>query len=86
MKEVSSMKVVRWLFWLSGAYGVVVLLPLYFLESLIAAYNAPAITHPEFYYGFIGVALSFQVLFFIIGTDPVRYRLAILPSILEKFS
>jgi hypothetical protein len=46
----------------------------------------PAITHPESYYGFIGVALAWQVLFFIISADPVRYRGAMWPAILEKIS
>ena len=76
----------RCVFWMSGAYGIVVLLPLYFMESLLATYNPPEITHPDFYYGFIGITLAFQVLFLIIGNDPVRYRLAIIPAILEKFS
>jgi hypothetical protein len=44
----------------------------------------PAITHPEFYYGFIGLALAFQVLFIIISTDPVRFRPAMIAGILEK--
>ena len=33
---------------------------------------------------FIGVALAWQVLFFLIARDPVRYRLAMLPGALEK--
>src|SRR5262245_42244028 len=46
----------------------------------------PPITHPEHYYGFIGVALAWQVLFLIIAKDPVRYRLAMIPATLEKLS
>ena len=38
------------------------------------------------FYGFIGVALAWQVLFLIIARDPVRYRGAIWAAILEKLS
>ena len=44
------------------------------------------ITHPEFYYGFVGVTLAWQVVFLVIATNPARYRIMIIPSILEKFS
>jgi hypothetical protein len=39
----------------------------------------PAITHPEFYYGFVGVATTWQVTFLIIRRDPKRYR-PLMPS------
>jgi hypothetical protein len=44
----------------------------------------PPITHPEHFYGFIGVALAWQILFFVIARDPIRYRAAMIPAILEK--
>ncbi len=44
----------------------------------------PAITHPEFFYGFVGVTLAWQVLFVLIATDPVRYRPAMPVAVLEK--
>jgi len=44
------------------------------------------IVQPGFYYGFLGVAVAFQFVFLIIASDPLRYRLMILPSILEKAS
>src|SRR5258708_7936424 len=74
----------RYVFTLAGIYGLVVLLPLYFLERRIGEDQPPAITHAEFYYGFIGVAVAWQVVFLIIGRDPGRYRLLMLPAILEK--
>lgn len=46
----------------------------------------PAITHPEFFYGFIGVSLAAQFMFFIISRDPVRYKPLMIASILEKVS
>ena len=51
-----------------------------------AANTRHAITHPEYFYGFIGVGLAWQVAFLIIATDPRRYRPLIIPSIIEKFS
>jgi hypothetical protein len=71
-------------FLVAGIYGLVVMSPQYFLEQQIGRDYPPAITHPEHFYGFIGVALAWQVLFLIIARDPVRYRLAMLPAVLEK--
>lgn len=73
-------------FFIAGVYGLVVLVPQYFMEGKVGRDYPPPVTHPEFYYGFIGVALAWQVLFFIIARDPVRYRVAMWPAILEKVS
>ena len=78
------MRFARTLFLIAGIYGLVVLLPQYFLEEKNGRDFPPAITHPEYYYGFIGVALAWQVLFLIISSDPLRYRQMMIPSILEK--
>jgi hypothetical protein len=80
------MRFARWVFCVSGAWGVLVVTPLFFLESRLSADYPPAITHPEYYYGFVGVCLAFQVLFLIIGTDPVRLRPAMVAAMLEKLS
>lgn len=72
------------MFLAAGVYGLLVLLPQYFLEQRTGRDHPPAITHPEFYYGFVSVGLAWQVLFLIIARDPVRYRLMMLPSMLEK--
>jgi hypothetical protein len=61
-----------------------VLVPQFFLEERIGRDFPPPITHPEHFYGFIGVALSWQVAFLIIAYDVRRYRLMILPAALEK--
>lgn len=60
------------------------MLPQYFLEHATGRMYPPAITHPEYYYGFIGVTVAWQVVFLIIAQDPVRYRPMMIPSILEK--
>jgi len=78
------MKFARRLFLIAGIYGLIVLLPQYFLEAKNGRDFPPPITHPEYYYGFIGVGLAWQVLFLIIAQDPVRYRAAMIPAVLEK--
>lgn len=72
------------LYQVAATYGVIVLLPLYFTVDKMGRDYPPAITHVEFLYGFTGVALAWQLMFFIIARDPQRYRLAMLPGILEK--
>ena len=69
---------------IAGIYGFIVLLPQYFLEDKTGRDFPPPITHSEFYYGFIGLALTWQLLFLLLSTDPVRYRLMMIPSMFEK--
>lgn len=73
-------------FRIAGIYGLIALLPQYFLEERIAIDFPPAITHPEHFYGFVGVALAWQFAFLLIAHDPLKYRLFMLPAILEKLS
>ncbi len=79
------MRFARWVFLLAGIYGILVLAPQYFMEARVGRDFPPPITHPENFYGFIGVALAWQVLFLIVSRDPARYRLAMIPAALEKF-
>jgi hypothetical protein len=60
------------------------MLPLYFAESIINGLFPPAITHPEFYYAFIGVGIAWQVAFVLIAREPQRLRPIMLPAVLEK--
>jgi hypothetical protein len=78
------MKFAKIVFLIAGIQGFLILTPMYFLENKIGRDTPPAITHPEHFYGFVGVALAWQVLFLVLSTDPMRYRPMILPSILEK--
>lgn len=50
------MKFAKRVFSVAGLYGVIVIVPMYFAEGRIGRDHPPAITHPEFYYGFLGVA------------------------------
>ena len=78
------MKFARWVFLIAGIYGVLALAPMYFQEAMVAQTRPPAITHAEYYYGFIGVALAWQVLFLQLSRDPRRHRPLMIPAILEK--
>jgi hypothetical protein len=80
------MQFARRVFHIAGIYGLVVLLPQYFMEGRLGRDYPPPINHPEHFYGFIGVATAWQVAFLIIARDPARYRLLMLPGILEKLS
>lgn len=80
------MKFAKWVFRIAGIYGILAVAPLYFSESRIARDQPPAITHPEYYYGFAGVTLAWQIAFLVIASDPSRFRLLILPAIVEKLS
>lgn len=80
------MKFARYSFAAAGAVGILVLVPMYFLLEKTGVDNPPPVTHPEFYYGFIGVALAFQIVFLIIATDPIKYRPLMLASIIEKLA
>ena len=80
------MKFARIVFAVAAAYGLLVLLPLYFLRNAIAISAPPAITHPELYYGFVGVTVLWQLVFVLIATDPSRYRPLMLLAVLEKLA
>ena len=80
------MKFAKIVFWIAGIWGVLVVTPLYFMFDLIGRQDPPPITHPGFFYGFVGAGLAWQIVFFVIATDPVRYRPLMIPSMLEKVS
>jgi hypothetical protein len=80
------MRFAKIVFLVAGIYGLLILAPIYFMENAIGQRTPPAITHTEYFYGFLGAGLAWQVLFLVLSVDPVRYRAMILPSILEKVS
>lgn len=79
------MKFAKYAFSIAGIYGILVMLPQYFLEEKNGREFPPPVNHPEYYYGFIGVVLAWQILFLILAKNPVRYRAMMIPAILEKF-
>jgi hypothetical protein len=56
------------------------------MESRIGRDMPPAITHPEYFYGFVGLAVVWQLCFLLIARQPARLR-AIMPvTVLEKLA
>jgi hypothetical protein len=80
-----AVRFARWLFTGAGLYGVTVLTPNLLLETTIARAST-SFTHPIYFYGFVDIALTWQVLFLLTGRDPVRYRPVMLVGVLEKIS
>ena len=74
----------RRLFRFAGVYGLLAIVPLYFMEARLGRDFPPVITHPEFFYGFLGVTLAWQVMFLMLSLDPIRHRWLMLPAFLEK--
>jgi uncharacterized membrane protein YjjP (DUF1212 family) len=73
-------------FLIAAIYGFIVLLPQYFLEEQTGRDFPPAITHPEYFYGFIGIAVAWQMVFVIISRDPIRYRALMPIAVVEKIA
>ena len=73
-------------FWVAALYGFLAIVPQFFLEDKTGRDFPPAITHAEFFYGFLGVAFAWQVAFVLIARDPIRFRPMMIPSALEKIA
>jgi hypothetical protein len=78
------MRFAKIVFWVAGIGGLLVITPLYFMFDLIGRNDPPPITHPGFFYGFVGVALAWQIAFVFIATDTARFRPLLIPCVLEK--
>jgi hypothetical protein len=80
------MQFAKRVFSIAGVYGLIALLPQYALEQRLNQDFPPPITHPEHFYGFIGVAAAWQIAFLIIARDPIRFRPIMIPGVLEKLA
>lgn len=79
------MRFARVVFIIAGIWGIAVLTPLYFLVDVTGRHYAAPVDYPHFFYGFVGVAIVWQIAFLMIGSDPVRFRPMMIPAMLEKF-
>src|SRR5258708_39363432 len=75
------MKFARIAYGVAASYGFIALTPLYFLLGKIGRDAPPPVTHPEFYYGFVGVALLWQMVFY--SSHEIRF--ATDPSCRSRF-
>jgi hypothetical protein len=78
------MKFARWVFAIAAIYGLLLITPMYFAEAQISRDDPPAITHPEYFYGFIGVTLAWQLVFVMLARKPLEYRPIMLAAVVEK--
>jgi hypothetical protein len=74
------MRFARWIFRIAGIYGIIVMAPMLFMERQIA----PGAEHPVFFYAWVSVNLTWQVLFLVLSTAPGRYRPIMLACVLQK--
>lgn len=72
----------RRIFAIAGIYGLIVLLPMFFIEPWLV----PAPSRPEDYYGFLGSAAAFQLVYLTIGRDPLRFRPLMAVAVLAKLA
>jgi cytochrome b len=75
------MRFARFVFTIAGIWGIVVLTPLYWLVDITGRIYAPPADYPHFFYGFLSVAMAWQLAFLVIGSDPARFRPLMIPSI-----
>jgi hypothetical protein len=73
-------------FWWGGVYGVGLAVIFFLFEKVIAAKMPPAITHPEFYYGFAGALLVWHLLYIYVANHMERCRPVMIFAVLEKIS
>lgn len=76
----------RRVFTFGGIWGLAILGSHAFMEGRVGRDHPPAITHPEYFYGFVGIGIVWQILFLVISRDPVRYRPLMIVAVLEKAS
>src|SRR5690606_17947685 len=79
------MRTARVVFLVAGLWGLAVLLPMYWALDAVAERTPPPVTHPEFYFGFVSVAVPWQLAFLPVASDPGRYRPLMPIAALEKF-
>src|SRR5262245_36234206 len=53
----TAMRFARIVYVIAAVYGFLTLIPLYFMLDRVGQEAPPAVSHPEFYYGFLGVTL-----------------------------
>jgi hypothetical protein len=74
----------RIVFITAGVWGIAVLTPIYFLVDVTGRHYARPAEYPQFFYGFLSVAIAWQIAFLVIGSKPERFRPLMIPAILEK--
>ena len=80
------MEFAKMVFVAAGVWEIVILTPFYFLFDAIGRMYSSPINYPQGYYGFLAITMAWQFAFLVIGSNPARYRLMMIPSMVEKFA
>ena len=75
------MRFAKAVFILAGIWGIAVLTPLFFLVDVTGRQYVPPTDYPHFFYGFLSITFAWQLAFLAIGSNPIRFRLLMLPAI-----
>src|ERR1700730_15498790 len=59
----TAMRFAKIVFIAAGVWGIVVLTPLFLLFDLTGRQYAPPTTYPQFFYGFLSVAMAWEIAF-----------------------
>jgi hypothetical protein len=78
------MRFARFVFIGAGLWGIAVLTPFYRLVDVTGRVYPPPVDYQQFFWGFFGVALAWQIAFLVIGSNPVRFRPLMIPAVVEK--
>jgi hypothetical protein len=70
----------------AGIWGLGVLTPFYWLVDITGRHYPAPTEYPQFFWGFIGVGLAWQIAFLVIGSSPARFRAFMIPAMVEKFA
>jgi hypothetical protein len=79
-------KFAKYVFISAGVWGIAVLTPFYWLVDVTGRRYAPPTEYPHFFYGFFAITMAWQFAFLVIGSNPIRFRPLMVPSMFEKFS
>jgi hypothetical protein len=80
------MKLARIVFTGAAIWGLTVLTPFYWLVDITGRHYSAPTEYAGFFYGFIAVAIAWQIAFLVIGIDPARFRPFMILAMVEKFS
>ncbi|HUN65115.1 MAG TPA: hypothetical protein VMW43_03375 [Bacteroidota bacterium] len=80
------MRFARIVYSIAAVYGLLVTFPLFFMERLVGEQDPPPMTHAEYYYAFISIAVLWQIIFIFIARDPVRYHPLMIFTVFEKMT
>jgi len=78
------MRIARYVFIGAGVWGITVLTPLFWLVDITGRRYPTPTDYPQFFYGFLAVAMAWQIAFLVIGSNPLRFRPFMIPAVIEK--